>query len=193
MSRPKVLFVTDLTSTSSSDLEGKGTERTDELGNTYRWVYNASTISSRVGGPACYDASLYAAATFLQHVRVDSADEDINYFAGVFVSIIATLNYGWILTSGKYNTCRVAIATSGAIAITDKMVASTLVDTTGTAAARPYSFIVGVVAAATTTDGALSLYYAPGAIAMVAVATGSGITGTIPQTTTLYIKGLTKS
>lgn len=191
--RPKVLFVTGLTSVNSVDLEGKGTERTDALGNTYRWVYNASAVASRVGGPACYDATLYSAATFLQHVLVDSVDEDVNYFAGVFVSAIPTLNYGWIMTSGKYNTCRVAIASGGAIAITDFMIPSTLVTTTGTAVARPYAFLIGLVAAETGDDKAFSLFYAPGAIAMVAVATGSGIAGTIPQTTTLFIKGLSKS
>ena len=193
MSRPKVLFASGLTTTSSSDLEGKGTERTDERGNTYRWVYNASAVASRVGQPACYDASLYAAATFLQHVLADPADEDINFLAGVFISAIPTLNYGWIMTNGKYNTCRVAIASGGAIAIADKLVASTLVDTTGTAAARPYCFLAGLVAADTGNAAAMSLFYAPGGIAMVAVATGSGVTGTLPQTTTLFIKGLSKS
>ena len=188
----KTIFETKLTDVETTDVEGKGTERVDAFGNTYRWVYNASTISSRVGGPACYDATLYSAATFLQHVRVDTADEDINYFAGVFISIIPTVNYGWILTSGKYNTCRVAIASGGAIAISDIMIPSTLVTTTGTAAARPYAFLIGAVAANTTTDVAQARYYGPGGIAMVAVATGSGVTGTVPQTTTLFIKGLSK-
>lgn len=192
MTLPKTLFETTLTQVETTDVEGKGIERTDEFGNTYRWIYNASTISSRVGGPACYDATLYSAATFLQHVRVDTADEDIDYFAGVFISVIPTLNYGWILTSGKYNTCRVAIASGGAIAISDLMIPSTLVDTTGTAVARPYAFLIGALAANTTTDVAQARYYGPGAIAMVAVATGSGIAGTIPQTTSLFIKGLSK-
>ncbi|MCK5640884.1 MAG: hypothetical protein KAJ19_08805 [Gammaproteobacteria bacterium] len=193
MSLPKTLFETTLTQVETTDIEGKGIERTDEFGNVYRWIYNASTISSRVGGPACYDVTLYDAVTFLQHVRVDTADEDIDYFAGVFISIIPTLNYGWILTSGKYNTCRVAIASGGAIAIADLMIPSTLVDTTGTAAARPYAFLIGAVAADTAETGvAPSRIYGPGAIAMVAVATGSGIAGTIPQTTPLFIKGLSK-
>ena len=73
--RPKVLFVTGLTDLATTDVEGKGTERTDNNGNTYRWVYNASTVATRVGQPVCYDASLYAAATFLQHILSNPADQ----------------------------------------------------------------------------------------------------------------------
>jgi len=191
----KTLFETDLTDTATTDVEGKGTIREDAYGEKYRWVYNASAFAARVGAPACFDATLYSGANFLKHVLAAPSDEDINFLAGVFMSAIPTLNYGWIKITGMYDTCRIAPASGGSFAINDTAIASTLTATTGTAAARPYSFINGVIAAGqpnSTTDfpSPLMDLIMPNAFTPVAIATATGITGTVPQTLPLFIRGL---
>lgn len=185
----KILFETTLTDVSTTDTEGIGTERDDREGNKYRWVYNASLVSTRVGAPAVYDATNYSSVNFRRHVLCTGADEDVSFFAGVFLSIIPTLNYGWIKTFGLCNTCRIALASGGSAAISDLMIVSTLTTTTGTSAARPYSFINGAVATATSAI-AVSVLTQPFASTPVAIATATGITGTIPQTLPLFIRGL---
>ena len=185
----KILFETALTDNETTDVEGIGSEREDREGNKYRWVYNASAFAARAGGPASYDATLYSGVNFRRHVLVQGAAEDISFFAGVFMSAIPTLNYGWIKTLGLCNTCRIALATGGSAAISDLMIPSTLTATTGTAAARPYSFINGALATATA-GIAVSVLTMPLAFTPVAIATATGITGTVPQTLPLFIRGL---
>lgn len=191
----KVLFQTGLTETRTTDVEGKGSVREDRFGNKYRWVYNLSTFDARVGAPACFDATLYNNTNFLKHVLSAPTAEDVNFLAGVYISAIPTLNYGWIMIMGMYNTCRVAPATGGSFAINDTALASTLTDTTGTAAIRPYSFINGVIAAGSpnsTTDfpSPLMDLIMPIAFTPVAIATASVNTTTVPQTLPLFVRGL---
>lgn len=184
----KILWETALTETRTTDVEGKGSIREDRFGEKYRWLYNASAFAARVGAPACFDATLYSGANFLKHVLAAPSDEDINFLAGVFVSAIPTLNYGWVKIFGMYDTARIALASGGAAAINDTMFPSTLTDTTGTSAARCYSFLNGVVATSTV-NAAVGLIN-PHAFTPVAIATATGITGTVPQTLPLFIKGL---
>ena len=190
MSHPpkKILFATELTDTEKTDVEGIGTEREDRYGNKFRWVYNASLFDARVGAPACYDATLYSGDNFRRHVLAAGADEDVNFLAGVFISAIPTINYGWIQTFGEYNSARIALASGGAAAISDTLLASTLTATAGTSAARPYSFLNGVVATSTVNTAA-NLYGAH-VFTPVAIATATGITGTVPQTLPVFIRGL---
>ncbi len=189
----KKLFETDLTDFGSVDIEGKGSMREDRFGNKYQWVYNASSIDARAGGPACYDESLVAGDTFLKHVLVDTADADIKYFAGIFISAIPTLQYGWIKVRGYYADARQAVATGGSSAVGDQLIPSTLVTTTGTGAARAFAFIVGLVATATSSGStdAHSLFYDPHVVAAEAIATGdSAATNTVPELDDVFVKGL---
>lgn len=188
----KILFETALTDTATTDVEGIGTEREDKYGNKYRWVYNASAVAARAGAPACYDVSLYSSDNFLKHVLAAPADEDISFFAGVFMSAIPTLNYGWIMTWGRYSTARVAVASGGAVGTGDQLVPSTLTDTTGTAAARPYAFINGadISVAATTAQDTVQKFICPHALGIEAIATATGITGTVPQSCKVFVRGL---
>ena len=142
----KVLFQTGLTETRTTDVEGKGSVREDRFGNKYRRVYNLSAFDARVGAPACFDATLYNNTNFLKNVLSAPTAEDVNFLAGVYISAIPTLNYGWIMIMGMYGSSRVALASGGSFAINDTALASTLTDTTGTAAIRPYSFLNGVIA-----------------------------------------------
>jgi hypothetical protein len=187
----KILFQTALTDTETSDIEGIGSVREDQLGNKYRWVYNASTTAARVGGPACYDATLYSSNNFLKHALCAVADEDINFFAGVWMSAVPTLNYGWIMTWGRYSSTRIAVASGGSIAVGDSVVPSTYTTTTGTAAARCYAFVQNAVAAYTGSVAAAQAWMIPNCINPVAVATATGISSsTVPQLCTMFIRGL---
>lgn len=191
----KVLFETGLTDVSTTDIEGIGTLRFDEFGNRYRWVYNASAFASRVGSPACYDATLYSGNNFLKHVLAAPADADILYLGGIFLSIIPTLNYGWIQTWGMYGSARVALATGGSADAGDLLKPSTLTATNGTAVARPYSFLNGVVIdgiPVSTVDfpSVLGELVMPHVITPAALATSSVNTTTVPQTFTVFIRGL---
>ena len=159
---PKMAFVTSLTETCTditlagdNDKEGIGTTRTDQYGNEYRWVRLLSTaMAARAGAPACYDYTLAVSATgnttFLQGVRADAADEDIDFFAGVFMAAIpayasSKYSYGWIMTSGVYLTAKMASAETGtssyAAAVNDEIAPSTLTTTTGTNASRAFAFL----------------------------------------------------
>jgi len=191
----KILFETDLTDTSSSDIEGIGSEREDQYGNKYRWVYNASAFDSQVGSPACYDVSLYSSANFLKHVLAAPADEDIYFFAGIFVSAISTHEYGWIMTWGRYSTARVACASGGAVGTGDMLIPSTLTATDGTAASRPYAFINGAdisqaIGTGTGTAYTPSMMLDACARVIEAVTTGAGVAGTTPESATVFVKGL---
>jgi hypothetical protein len=143
----KTLFFTALTETSTSDLEGIGTTRIDQYGNKYRWVYNCGAVASRAGGPACYDATLLAAATFLQHALPDAADADVNFLAGIWMAAVAAASYGWVMTNGIYGTAKMAGAETGttagspSAAVNDILVASTLTTVTGTNTSRAYAFL----------------------------------------------------
>lgn len=190
----KILFETALTDVKTTDVEGIGTVRFDEYGNRYRWVYNASAFASRVAAPACFDVTLYSGANFLKHVLAAPADADILYLAGVFLSVIPTLNYGWVQTWGL-GSALVALASGGSAAAGDVLKPSTLTATTGTSAARPYSFLNGVIVAGqpnSTTDfpSTLGELVMPHVITPAALATATGITGTVPQTFTVFIRGL---
>ena len=93
---------------------------------------------------------------------------------------------------GSYGTTRVALASGGAIAAGDQLIPSTLTDTTGTAAARPYAFLQGadISIAATTSQDTVQKFIIPHAVTLAALATATGITGTVPQTFDVFIRGL---
>lgn len=189
----KTLFVTALTDTKTTDVEGIGTERFDQYGNKYIWVYNASAIAARAGGPACYDASLYSSENFRRHVLVDTADDDTNFFAGVFMSAIPTLNYGWILAEGRYAGIRIAQASASSMALGDLLIPSTLTATNATGVAKAFAFIAGYTLAAAWTGntgaGFLSGLMNQNVKLLAAVASAAA-SSTAAQEGTVFVKGL---
>lgn len=99
----KILFQTALTDYNSSDVEGVGNLRYSSDGKVYRWVKNdgatATTNDLVAGQPVCHsDAS--SADTRHQSVidTVSAGDEEM--LAGVAMSAIPALNYGWIQVKG---------------------------------------------------------------------------------------------
>jgi len=192
----KVLFETGLTDTSATDIEGAGTERTDSKGRRYRWVKNASAPTARVGAPACYDMGNGEAADFVDEVMSDVAAEDINLFAGIFLSAIANGEDGWIQTWGRYATARVGIGTTaGTIAVGDQLFpyASTDAgDTTGTGAVKAMAFILGadISVAATTSQDTVQKFIIPHVIPLVEVDVNIDTDTTAPDTVSVFIKGL---
>ncbi len=189
----KILFETGLTEFKATDVEGAGTERIDEKGRKYRWIYNVSAIAARVGAPACYDMSNGAAADFVDEVLVDAADEDINVFAGVFMSAIPTTNWGWIQTWGRYGTARVGIGTTaGTIAVGDQLIPYTATSTAGTGATKAMAFILGadISVAATTSQDTVQKFIIPHIIPLEAQDVNTDAASTTPDTISVFVKGL---
>lgn len=158
----KIAFLTSLTETATTDVEGVGTMREDQFGNKYRWLYNAGAVAARAGYPACYDASNLAASDFLQKALPDPADADVNFFAGIWMAAVAAASYGWVLTNGVYTTAKMAGAETGttagspSAAVNDLLIPSTLTDTTGTNVSRAFAFLsqAAVIGAAVVGTGA---------------------------------------
>jgi hypothetical protein len=194
----KVLFVTEeVTEYSSKDLEGVGTLRWVD-GQLYQWVENDGAVAARAGGPACYDVSANGgASTFMSKCLPDAADDDINFFAGIWMAAVPADYFGWILVLGRYADANIAVASGGASAIGDQLVPSTSTDTTGTGAARPYAFIPGidisVANSASTVKDLTAVGYKilPHCVALEAITTGgSPATDTTPLTFDLFVRGL---
>ncbi len=101
-------------------------------------------------------------------------------------------DFGWIQAWGRYKGAKFAIGTGASIGAGDQMIPSTLVTTTGTAAARPFAFIIGadISVAATTSQDTVQAFIMPHVVSIIAVATATGITGTVPQTASVFVKGL---
>lgn len=115
---PKTLFatttVTDYTTPTSGvggntglkgDIEGAGTIR-QEGDKFYRWVYNAHTSALVAGQAVCYDIT--NAEAFHERVILPTA-ASLNTFAGIAMSAIPTLGWGWIEIEGYYASCIVSI------------------------------------------------------------------------------------
>lgn len=190
----KILFdhMSNLTDFSSADEVGVGTLREDQYGNKFRWVKNDDSIDARAGGPACFDAGNYASSALIENCLIDTAAEDIDLFAGIWMSNVTTKYYGWIQVWGRYKGANFAIASGGSVGAGDQMIPSTLVDTGHTAASRAYAFINGadISLAATTAQDTVQAFIMPHVVSLIAVATVSGVTGTTPQTASVFVKGL---
>jgi len=190
----KAMFVTDLTdykTAAEGDAEGKGTVRYDSKGNCYRWVKNLDAFAARAGGPACYDLTNNgAAADILDECTVDGADADIQLFAGIWMSDVPALGFGWIMTKGRYDEARVAVASGATLAIGDRLIPSTLTATTGTAAAAAYSFILGPDISMDVEDATavtLATLLAPHVVALEAA---TALTTTLPTTHDVFVQGV---
>ena len=120
----KILFETTLTENATTDIEGVGNLRYGSDGKVYRWVKNdgatATTNDLVAGQPVCHsDAS--SADTRHESVidTVSAGDEEM--LAGVAMSAIPAVNYGWIQVKGLCITAQVDNSGSNAITIGDSL------------------------------------------------------------------------
>ncbi len=85
--------------------EQKGKIRFDEDGNAYRFVVDGSSDTRVKGDVVCYDLSLAGAALF--DTILTPATADLALLAGVCLSAIPDLGYGYIQISGYNATVNV--------------------------------------------------------------------------------------
>ena len=116
----KELFVTGLTDTKTTDVEGVGTLRWDG-DNLFRWVYNATGTATVVGEVVFHDLSANPDSTLYESVYA-AATDDLGAMAGVCMSIIASESYGWIQVLGTCTSCLVIENASTVTAIGDYLV-----------------------------------------------------------------------
>jgi len=106
----KVSFITDLTDSSSEDLEGIGTLRFSGDGNVYRWVKNTNASAVAVGTPVGHDMS--DKANYLKYIDLMAA-ADLGCMAGVVVSTsIPAGGYGWIQVAGVCTSVICSVSTN---------------------------------------------------------------------------------
>jgi len=104
----KSLFVTDLTDTRTAaqgDVEGVGSIRFDNDGKVYRWVKNNEAYALAVGVPVVHEWA--DTTTALQKVSV-ALTANLGFLAGVCISAIPTLGFGWIQIQGYNAACYVS-------------------------------------------------------------------------------------
>jgi hypothetical protein len=111
---PKQLFVTSLTETSTMDLEGVGTIRTDQGGRAYKWVQNKHTAALTVGQAAFHS---FANGAAFDNLVYDGATADLGAMAGIVMAAsLAVDSYGWVQALG-YNASVAVIAYQAATAL----------------------------------------------------------------------------
>lgn len=107
----KELYLTALTDTKTTDVEGVGVLR-QEGDKFYRWVYNADASALVAGQPVCYTLSNNETL----HEAVDTpATANLAFLAGLAISAIPTLNYGWVLIEGWYESAYAVNSVSDAV------------------------------------------------------------------------------
>ena len=99
------LWVTKLTDTSTTDLEGVGTLRWDG-DNAFRWVYNATGSATVVGEVVAWDGTTNPNANMFANIYA-MATTELGFMAGVCMSICASASYCWIQVFGIATSCLV--------------------------------------------------------------------------------------
>ena len=116
MGTRKVLFQTKLSDLETTDVEGLGVLREDELGNIYRWMRNdAATALMRAGSNMLNLSSSLASiekSFYSPDAATGGATALVHMPAGVPVTAIGATGsstgcYGWMQQAG---TCRVSIS-----------------------------------------------------------------------------------
>lgn len=134
----KILFFGDLvTATGATPLYPLGTKREEE-GKTYRYVKRNDATVAPVSGKLAY--SVDSTDPFV--VCMDVSDTDRNLVRGVFQSVIADGEYGWIQTGGL---CTVSTNGDDDIAKGDAVIASAAGDGTADSTAQDTAPICRVV------------------------------------------------
>lgn len=132
-----------VSATGSTQLYPLGAKR-DEEGKVYRYVKrNDATVAPIAGNLAYHVDGAWA-------VCMDVSDVDRNLVAGVFLSVIADGEYGWIQTGGLYST----VKTNGDddIALGDAVIASAAGDGTADSTDQDTAPICKVVGFAVAAD-----------------------------------------
>ena len=127
----KHVFVTGLTETKKTDLEGVGTIRWDEVGNAYRWVKVTATTALTAKQPVCYEVALASTQAILESV-LTPATADLMMNAGIAMTAIGAsggLMYGWVQVLGRAPDVLIITPATGAA---DIEVGSELIAANGT-------------------------------------------------------------
>lgn len=116
----KQLFQTELDETVTTDKDIVGTKRTDNLGNSYRFVKNVDTTAMVVGQPVCWDSAANAGsrAAYLGDVTLAVTAELANS-AGLCMGALAISGgacYGWIMVDGYFTDGKVRTPKTVAVA-----------------------------------------------------------------------------
>ncbi len=113
-------FVTKLTDVNSTDLDGVGNIRFDELGNIYRYVKNVDTTAFTAKQPVCYDGTANTgAADFVDEVTRPVTTE-LMVAAGIAITAIGASGgdmYGYVLVYGLSKDTLVLTPATGGTAI----------------------------------------------------------------------------
>lgn len=113
----KKVFQTQLTDTSTTDKEGVGAIREDDLGNKYRWVKNVDTTAFVAKQPVCYDSAANVGASDYLHEVTRAVAAELMNAAGICITAIGAsgaLMYGWIQIYGLCPDVRVVTPATGA-------------------------------------------------------------------------------
>lgn len=122
----KQLFETKLTDIKSTDVEGVGVLRHDELGNVYRWVKNRNATAFTAKQPVCYDAGEVGDKGLFEKVN-SPVTADLMLQAGIALTAIAASGgncYGWVQVRGYCQDARVLGVSGTAVAIGDELVSA---------------------------------------------------------------------
>ena len=120
----KILFETELTEVTPTDIESVGVLRYEVSGNVYRWVKVTATTALTAKQPVCYEVALVGSSAIFESV-LTPATVDLMMAAGLAVTAIGASGanmYGWVLAQGRMDAVPV-LATSGtAIAVGDELI-----------------------------------------------------------------------
>ena len=107
----KQVFKTALGSVSTTDTDGVGVVRYDELGNAYRWVLNGDATNSThpAGGAVCYEAGVRTSV-------VKPTTALLKVTAGINVAATVGGQYGWVLCQGVPSTVTLSKAATASSA-----------------------------------------------------------------------------
>ena len=81
----KKQFVTGITDTKATDVEGVGVLRYEPEGKVYRWVKNRNATAITAGQPVCYDAGNAGSTAIFESVNMP-VSADLMLLAGCAVA-----------------------------------------------------------------------------------------------------------
>jgi hypothetical protein len=111
----KTVFVTQLTDTESTDVEGVGVIREDKYGRLYRWVKNRNATAFTAKQPVCYDVGNVGSISLFKSVN-SPVTADLMCAAGIAMTAIAAsggICYGWVQIYGYFQDARITTPATG--------------------------------------------------------------------------------
>jgi hypothetical protein len=98
MSGEKSMWITGLTDVETTDLEGVGRIRRDDVGNVYRWIKNTHSTTLSQYGACCYYGATRSQVSIPSSTA--TAVTHLTNLAGLLMAAIPTANFGWIQCKG---------------------------------------------------------------------------------------------